>query len=54
MSPSSKPPPSDSANEIATVRIELRYTDPVIWREVEAPTSITLTILRRKTRKRPL
>ena len=36
---------SDSFNEIATVRIELRYTDPLIWRQVEAPTSITLKIL---------
>jgi Plasmid pRiA4b ORF-3-like protein len=42
MSPSSKTPP---INEIATVRIELRYTDPVIWREVEVPTSIKLTEL---------
>jgi hypothetical protein len=33
---------SDSFNEIATVRIELRHTDPSIWRQVEVPTSITL------------
>jgi len=36
---------SDSFNEIATVRIELRHTDPLIWRQVEVPTSITLTVL---------
>jgi hypothetical protein len=36
---------ADSVNEIATVRIELRHTDPLIWREVEVPTSITLTVL---------
>jgi hypothetical protein len=30
---------SDTFNEIATVRIELKYTDPLIWREVEVPTS---------------
>jgi len=35
----------DSVNEIATVRIELSDTDPVIWREVEVPTSITLKVL---------
>jgi hypothetical protein len=45
MSPSSKTPPSGAVNEIATVRIELRDTDPVIWREVEVPTSITLQVL---------
>jgi hypothetical protein len=26
-------------------RIELRYTDPLIWRQVEVPTSITLKVL---------
>lgn len=31
--------------EIATLRIELVDTDPLIWREVEIPTSITLKIL---------
>ena len=36
---------SDSFNEIATVRIELRHTDPLIWRQVEVPTSITLRVL---------
>jgi hypothetical protein len=32
---------TDAGEEIATLRIELAYTDPKIWREVEAPTSIT-------------
>jgi len=36
---------SDSVNEIATVRIELRDTDPVIWRQIEVPTSVTLKVL---------
>ena len=36
---------SDSVNEIATVRIELRHTDPLIWRRVEVPTSITFKVL---------
>jgi hypothetical protein len=36
---------ADGGNEIATIRIELRDTDPLIWRKVEVPTSITLTIL---------
>jgi Plasmid pRiA4b ORF-3-like protein len=36
---------SDSFNEIATIRIELRHTDPLIWRQVEVPTSITLKVL---------
>jgi hypothetical protein len=35
----------DSFNEIATVRIELKDSNPVIWRQVEVPTSITLKIL---------
>ncbi len=33
---------ADSPEEIATVRIELVDTDPLIWRQVEVPTSITL------------
>lgn len=45
MSPSPKIAASDSLNEIATVRVELRDTDPLIWREVEVPTSITLKVL---------
>jgi Plasmid pRiA4b ORF-3-like protein len=35
----------DSFNQIATIRIELRGTDPVIWRQVEVPTSVTLNVL---------
>jgi hypothetical protein len=45
MSPTRQKAPSDSFNEIATVRIELRHTDPLIWRQVEVPTSITLKVL---------
>ena len=45
MSPTRHNAASDSFNEIATVRIELRHADPLIWREVEVPTSITLKIL---------
>jgi Plasmid pRiA4b ORF-3-like protein len=45
MSPKKQDAASDSFNEIATVRIELRDTDPLIWRQVEAPTSITLKVL---------
>lgn len=35
----------DSFTEIATLRIELRDSDPLIWRVVEVPTSITLKVL---------
>lgn len=35
----------DSFTEIATLRIELKDTDPPIWRAVEVPTSITLKVL---------
>jgi len=42
MSPDRNRAASDGADEIATIRIELRGTDPVIWRQVEVPTSITL------------
>jgi len=38
-------PAADSFNEIGTVRIELKHTDPVIWRQVEVPTSVTLKVL---------
>lgn len=43
----SRPPKSafESFNEIATIRIELVGSDPLIWREVEVPTSITLKVL---------
>lgn len=36
---------AESFNEIATIRIELVDTDPLIWRAVEVPTSITLKAL---------
>jgi hypothetical protein len=45
MSPARKKTAFDSFNEIATVRIELRDSDPLIWREVEVPTSVTLFVL---------
>lgn len=35
----------DSFTEIATLRIELEGSDPLIWREVEVPTSLTLRTL---------
>jgi hypothetical protein len=35
----------DSFTEIATLRIELKDSDPPIWRMVEVPTSITLKVL---------
>lgn len=35
----------DSVNEICTLRIELCDSDPLIWRQVEVPTSITLKVL---------
>jgi hypothetical protein len=45
MSPIRQNAASDRFNEIATVRIELRHTSPLIWRQVEVPTSITLKVL---------
>ncbi|WP_376094045.1 plasmid pRiA4b ORF-3 family protein [Roseomonas sp. CCTCC AB2023176] len=36
---------ADSLNEICTLRIELCHSDPLIWRQVEVPTSITLKVL---------
>lgn len=36
---------STDANEIATLRIELTGSDPLIWRQVEVPTSVTLKAL---------
>ena len=45
MTGSTRMPATDSFNEIATVRIELRDTNPLIWREVEVPTSVTLRVL---------
>ncbi len=44
--PKTKPARSfESFNEIATVRIELEDTDTLVWREIEAPTSMTLKAL---------
>ena len=45
MSPAQQNPAFDSFNEVATVQIELRHSDPLIWRRVEVPTSITLKVL---------
>src|ERR1700693_2671644 len=45
MSPAGNSPAFDNFNEIATVRIELRDSNPVIWRQVEVPTSIPLKVL---------
>jgi Plasmid pRiA4b ORF-3-like protein len=45
MSPTRKTTATDSFNEIASVRIELKNSDPLIWRQVEVPTSITLKVL---------
>ncbi|MEN3974296.1 plasmid pRiA4b ORF-3 family protein [Emcibacter sp. SYSU 3D8] len=36
---------SNSINEIATLRIELTGSNPLIWRQVEVPTSVTLKVL---------
>lgn len=36
---------ADRVNEVCTIRMELRYSNPLIWREVEVPTSITLKVL---------
>ena len=44
MSPARISAASESLNEIATLRIELKGTDPLIWRQVEVPTSITLKV----------
>jgi hypothetical protein len=45
MKPTRQNAGSASFSEIATVHIELRHTDPLIWRQVEVPTSITLKVL---------
>jgi hypothetical protein len=45
MSPASSSHASSSLNEVATLRIELKDTEPLIWRQVEVPTSITLKVL---------
>ncbi len=36
---------ADMSSDIATVRIELVDTDPLIWRQVEVPTAMTLKAL---------
>ena len=36
---------SNSSSQVCTVRIDLRDTDPLIWRQVDVPTSITLDVL---------
>jgi len=40
-----KVPTTMNPGEIATVRIELRYSNPLIWRQVEVPTSLSLEAL---------
>lgn len=45
MSPAKIASAPESLNEIATLRIELKDTDPLTWRQVEVPTSITLKVL---------
>ncbi len=42
MRPARSPAASEEAEEIATLRIELRGSDPPIWRQVDVPTAITL------------
>ena len=36
---------SERFNEVCTVRIELRNSEPLIWRQLEVPTSVTLKLL---------
>ena len=43
MSPSKTP--TRPAGDVVSVRIELVDSDPLIWREVEIPTDMTLTTL---------
>ena len=46
MPPKSAPKSAfESFNEIATIRMELEESEPLIWREIEAPTSMTLMTL---------
>ncbi|MBS7671588.1 plasmid pRiA4b ORF-3 family protein [Croceicoccus sp. 1NDH52] len=40
-----RPTAIDSFTQIATLRIDLKESDPPIWRQVEVPTSITLKVL---------
>ena len=41
MRPIRSPAAPGEPEEIATVRIELRGSDPAIWRQVDVPTAIT-------------
>ena len=43
--PGGAAPASDGSSQICTVRIELRGSDPLIWRQIDVPTSITLDVL---------
>jgi len=45
MSQADPSPCATSFHEIATLRIELKDSDPLIWRELEVPTSVTLKAL---------
>lgn len=45
MSQADPSPGATSFHEIATLRIELKDSDPLIWRELEVPTSVTLKVL---------
>ncbi|WP_298331942.1 plasmid pRiA4b ORF-3 family protein [Asticcacaulis sp.] len=45
MSQADPSPGAVSFHEIATLRIELKDSDPLIWRELEVPTSVTLKVL---------
>jgi hypothetical protein len=45
MSQANPSPGAASFHEIATLRIELKDSDPLIWRELEVPTSVTLKVL---------
>ena len=42
MRPARSPDAPDEVEEIATARIELRGSDPLIWRQVDVPTAISL------------
>jgi hypothetical protein len=45
MSQADPSPAAASFHEIANLRIELKDSDPLIWRELEVPTSVTLKVL---------
>src|ERR1700746_3628218 len=45
MSPARQNAGAWGLNEIGPGDLELRHTDPLIWRRVEVPTSITLKVL---------